>query len=124
MQKKTILIASEDDSVTDCIIEKLDEQRFHSIYLNRANEVLLKVLEVKLDLVILDIDLSGMSGLELLPIIKKVRPKLPLIVISSDNSFETGQKVAKFGIGLYMLKPVEIERLENYLNYFMAKSEN
>lgn len=122
MIKKTILVASEDDSVTDCITAVLDEDEFSPIYVDRASEVLLEVLDVKLDLLILDIDLSGMSGLDFIRIIKKMRPKLPLIVISSDNSFETGKEVAKLGIELYLLKPIETDKLENFMNHVKIKS--
>ena len=117
MNKKTILIASNDDVVTDCITDILDEDKFLAIYSDHASKVLLKVLDIKLDLLILDTDLSGMSGLEILPIIKKVRPNVPLIILSSDNSFETGQKIAKFGILLYLLKPIDTNKLECFLNF-------
>ncbi|MFQ5865869.1 MAG: response regulator [bacterium] len=122
MNKKTVLIASDDIAVTDCINDILDEDNFFPIYSNRASQVLLKLIDIKLDLLILDIDLSGMSGLEIIPIIRKVRPNVPLIVLSSDNSFETGQEVASFGIWLYLLKPIDKDKLECFLNFLQMKS--
>lgn len=122
MNSKTVLIASNDQMLADSIVEILDENRFFSIYSEHATDVILKVLEVSLDLIILDIELSGISGLEILPIIKKVRPKVPLVVVSSDNSFKLGQEIAKLGIWLFLLKPIEIDKLKSFLNFVQMKS--
>lgn len=122
MDCKTILIASNDRLLSDSIAEVLDEGQFFSIYSEHATDVILKVLEVRLDLIILDIDLSGISGLEILPIIKKVRPKIPLVVVSSDNSFKLGQEIAKWGIWLFLLKPIETEKLRSFLSFVQMKS--
>ncbi len=121
MRKKTILIASDDAAVNQCLVELLDEDQFIPIYSNRASEALLKVLDVEVDLLVLDIDISGKSGLEIIPIIKKVRPNIPVIVVSSDNSYETGKQLAKFGIWLFLLKPIKKDKLEYFLNFVNMK---
>ena len=124
MNKNIVLIASDDARVTESIADAIDEEQFFPIYSNRASEVLLKILDFNLDLLILDIDLSGMSGLEIIPIIKKIRPNVPVIVVSSDNSFETGKKVAKFGVWLFLLKPIDIDKLECFLNHVKMRSNS
>ncbi|NIT59132.1 MAG: response regulator [Aliifodinibius sp.] len=122
MNKGTILVATDDLKLSECIADIIDEDQFCPIYLNRASEVLLRILDLRLDLLILDIDLSGMSGLEIIPIIKKIRPSVPLIVVSSDNTFETGQKVAKYGIWSFLLKPIDTDKLECFLNFVKPKA--
>ncbi|MFQ5754217.1 MAG: response regulator [bacterium] len=123
MDKKKVLIASNDFEVTECAANTIDEERFHLIYSDQASQVLLTLLDTEIDLLIFDLDLSGMTGLELIPIIRKVRPNLPLIVISNDNSFETGREVAKHGVWLFLLKPIDQNKLESFLNYVQMQNK-
>lgn len=117
MNRITILIASNDETIIDSIANILDKEQFRPVYSNKASEALLKILDVNLDLLILDIDLPGMSVLEILPIIKKVNQDMPLVVISSDDSFKTGQEIARLGRSLYLMKPIAIDKLQTFLNY-------
>ncbi len=48
--------------------------------------MLLKILDKDIDLAIIDENLAGMAGSKLIKIIKKSRPRIPLIIISSGNS--------------------------------------
>lgn len=120
--QKKILIASEDHATIECVSNIVDEEQFFPIYLKRASDVLIKVLDEDLDLLILDTELSGMPGLEIMPIIKKLRPNIPIIIISSDNSFEIGQQIAEFGIWSSLNKPIELDKLECFLNFVQMQS--
>ena len=79
--------------------------------------MLLNILDVDLDLLIIDTELSGISGMETMPIIKKLRPNVPIIFVSSDISFEIGQQIAEFGIWSNLNKPIETDKLECFLSY-------
>ncbi|MFQ5707195.1 MAG: response regulator [bacterium] len=119
---KRVLIASDDLSASECISELLNEERFNPVYATQASHVLLNLLDMEFDLLILDLDLAGMNGLEMLPIIRRVRPNLPIIVITNDNSFETGRSIATQGIWLHLLKPINVDKLETFLNYMLMRN--
>ena len=120
--KKTILIASDDKTTTECIFNIIDKEQFNAICLRKASEVLLNILDVDLDLLIIDTELSGISGIEAMPIIKKLRPNVPVIIVSSDNSFEVGQQIAELGIWSNLNKPIETDKLECFLSYVHMQS--
>lgn len=120
--KKTILIASDDKTTTECILNIIDKEQFNAICLRKASEVLLSILDVDLDLLIIDTELSGISGIEAMPIIKKLRPNVPIIIVSSDNSFEVGQQIAELGIWSNLNKPIETDKLECFLSYVQMQS--
>jgi CheY-like chemotaxis protein len=47
-----------------------------------------------------------MGGVEALPILKQIRPKLPIIVLSSNASPEVSQQIAEIGVFYHFTKPV------------------
>ncbi len=63
------------------------------------------------DAYIIDINLPGASGLELLAKIKKSADELPVIIISADNDIETIDKAYKLGAEDYLKKPFHIKEL-------------
>jgi len=55
--------------------------------------------------------MAGMSGLETIPLIKKVHPNLPIIVITADTSAQTERKIRAQGIFYYFVKPFNMEEM-------------
>lgn len=64
------------------------------------------------DLVLLDIGLPGMSGIEALEQIKQLRPQMPVIMITAYEEFDTVIAAMKLGAHDYVVKPIHMESLE------------
>jgi DNA-binding NtrC family response regulator len=62
----------------------------------------------KMDLVLLDLGLPSMSGIEVLKEIKKIEPKSKIIVITGYPSVESSVVALRFGAWDYIQKPVDI----------------
>ncbi|HMM60677.1 MAG TPA: response regulator, partial [Candidatus Rifleibacterium sp.] len=60
------------------------------------------------DLVISDIRMQGMSGIELLGKVRKIKPELPCILMTAYSSVETAVTAIKLGARGYLLKPFEL----------------
>ena len=71
---------------------------------------------VAYDLVITDIEMPYMNGMELSQEIKKINPKLPIVVISAYSNTEYLIKAIGIGINYYVLKPIKMEELINTLH--------
>jgi len=72
----------------------------------------LKVLEEKrIDVVVLDIKMPGMDGIEVLKKIKKKYPLLEIILLTGHGTVETAVEGLKMGAFEYLLKPCSIETL-------------
>lgn len=115
-RKKSILIGTMDRNIEEILEQQLDGLRYHLKIVRKGSEVLLHILENDVDLVILDMDVSGPLGFDILPIIRKTRPRLPVIVISTDYTFQLRRAVAQEGINCQMLKPVETKEMELITN--------
>jgi DNA-binding response OmpR family regulator len=76
-----------------------------------AEEGIRKVAEDDFDAVILDLALPGMSGLELLKLLRKSRPKLPVIIISGSTRLVDEEIVGRLGAYACLEKPFGCELL-------------
>ena len=69
------------------------------------------VRKIRPDILITDIRMPGCSGLELIEQVKKRVEKLEILIISGHAQFEYAQSAIKFGVGDYLLKPIDKEVL-------------
>ena len=65
----------------------------------------------KIILLVSDINMPGMSGLDLLPVVKTRRPDLPVFMISAYGDADTGSTARKRGADEFLTKPVDFPKL-------------
>ncbi len=105
---ETILIIDDDDQLRQSF-EKLLKEEGYAVTSAASGETGLDVLKkVMPDLVILDIRLPGMNGLETFKTIHQIEPKLPTIIMTAFGTTETAIEATKLGAFDYILKPFEI----------------
>ena len=71
---------------------------------------------VSLILVLSDINMPGMSGLELLPKAKALRPDVPVIMITAYGDAQTNRKVLESGAEAIITKPIDFVTLRNEID--------
>ncbi len=114
MESKSILFATSEESVKEQVFEALEGIDTYSITLvEDSGDLLLKILDTDIDLAIIDMKLAGISVFKLVEIIKKSRPRIPLIIISSGNSKETLARVLEQGVFYFIIEPIVGEELRN-----------
>jgi two-component system response regulator YesN len=74
-------------------------------------EALQFVTRQHVDLVLTDIHMDGMDGLELAKGLKELLPQIRIIILSGYDDFEYARQALRLGIEDYLLKPVNIEEL-------------
>jgi len=72
--------------------------------------------DASLILILSDINMPGMSGLELLPKAKAVRPDVPVIMITTYGDAETKQKTLESGADALLTKPIDFVMLRNEID--------
>jgi nitrogen regulation protein NR(I) len=104
----TIIIIDDDDQLRKSF-EKLLMEEGYAVESAASGEVGLKLVQEKdPDLVILDVRLPGMNGLETFQHIHKIEPKLPVIIMTAFGTTETAIEATKMGAFDYILKPFDI----------------
>ncbi len=79
------------------------------------------MLEHVVDLVITDIRMPFMDGLELAEFVKKFFPECPIIIISGYDEFEYARKAIQFGVKDYLLKPLQFKQVVEAVEKSMAE---
>jgi CheY-like chemotaxis protein len=90
--------------------------RFTMEFVQSAPEALQRIADaagVSLILILSDINMPGMSGLELLPKAKALRPDVPVIMITAYGDAETKRKALEGGADAFMTKPIDFEVLRS-----------
>jgi two-component system invasion response regulator UvrY len=85
-----------------------------------AQQVLVQVQSQVWDLVILDINMPGRSGIEVLRDLKRMHPKLPVLVLSMHPEDQYGKRLLKAGASAYMNKDVAPEELIKAIRRVLA----
>ncbi|MGY8986721.1 MAG: response regulator, partial [Sphingomonadales bacterium] len=106
--KLTILVADDDLSIRTIISQTLERAGFDVIAVGNAASLWSHVEKGEGDALITDVIMPDINGLDLIPSIKKLRPNLPIIVISAQNTLSTAVKATKVGAFEYLPKPFDI----------------
>lgn len=113
-KRKKILII--DDERDFCMITKMNLEvlgRFDVIIANKGEEGLRLAKKQRPDLIILDINMPGMNGLEVLAKIKKDEQilHLPVIMLSANEDDASKLNATKLYTDMYLTKPIEAKEL-------------
>jgi DNA-binding response OmpR family regulator len=76
-----------------------------------GDEALAKRRQEQIDVVVLDISMPGMNGIEALGQIKEIRPAVKVILLTGYGSIDSGLQGLKLGADNYLMKPVDTEDL-------------
>ncbi|MFH1489392.1 MAG: sigma-54 dependent transcriptional regulator [Pseudomonadota bacterium] len=103
-----ILIIDDDDQLRKSF-QKLLEEEAYTVESAPSGEIGLNCLRAKVpDVVILDMRLPGMNGLETFKAIHEMEPKLPVIIMTAYGTTETAIEATKRGAFDYILKPFDV----------------
>jgi two-component system response regulator YesN len=123
MRYKVFLV--EDEIVTrEGIRDNVDWQALGFEFCGDApdGEIALPALQsVKPDVLITDIRMPFMDGLELSQIVRDRMPTTKIIILSGHDEFEYAQKAIQLGVCEYLLKPVSVQDLQNVLQKVASK---
>lgn len=106
-----ILIVDDDDVIRDTLYELLSET-YTCQTAETAEKALARLKADAFDVVLTDISMPGLSGLELLGQVLQHYPKTPVIIISGISDEEHAQGLIRLGAFDYLLKPFRLEVVE------------
>jgi PleD family two-component response regulator len=109
MEDRKVILAVDDMSMNLRTIQVILDRQFN-VRLAKSGEIALSILDSsKVDLILLDIEMPGMSGFEFFDVLKKLdRAKdVPVIFVTSHTSTELIAQATKAGAKDYVMKPFD-----------------
>ena len=103
-----ILLIEDDPGIVVSLRRVLAEEGHEVLVETRGDTGLARARERSLDVVITDMRLPGLGGLELIRELHAAKPRLPIILITGHGTTETAIEATKLGAYDYMLKPLEL----------------
>ncbi len=113
---RTVLIVDDEESIIQSLQGILTDEGFEVISAGSGSAALEKIDEVMPDIVLLDIWMPGMDGIETLIKIKESHAELQVVMMSGHGTIETAVKATKLGAYDFIEKPLSIEKLLLVIN--------
>jgi DNA-binding response OmpR family regulator len=111
MEKIKILLVDDEKEFVETLSERI-RMREHDSEVALDGEQALKKMDDDLpDVVVLDLKMPGMDGMEVLRRIRKAYPKVQVIMLTGHGSDKDEEEARKLGAFEYLQKPVEIDAL-------------
>jgi DNA-binding NtrC family response regulator len=117
----SILIVEDEEISLKYLIRLLEKEGFSVEGVQTGNEALERIKKGSYDLILLDLRLPDINGLDLLPEIRNFDEDIHIIIITAYGSIETAVSAIKKGASDYLTKPIEIEELLLKINHFYEK---
>ena len=122
-RSKTALVADDDDSILSILNNALSILGYDTVLAKSGDEALEKFKKTKIDIIITDFMMPGLTGKELIAAAKEIKPDIPTIVITGyPLAFPPGMAKTE-GIDAYMVKPFRINQLQELLSRLLPEGE-
>lgn len=123
MESMNLLVVDDEAPIREMIKKGLSQMgEFHVEIAQNGEEAIEKIEKDIFDLVLTDLKMPGMDGLELLKNIKALRPEVLVILMTAFGSIETAVEAMKMGANDYITKPINFHDL--LLRISKAQKEN
>ena len=110
---KKILIIDDEPEICRMVTEFLFDAGYASSYALNGPDGLAMIKKDPPSLVLLDISMPGMDGIEVMRLIREQSPSLPVVILTGHGDTETVKKIIELGASEYLTKPIHLETLLN-----------
>jgi len=121
MPQTKILLVDDEVEFASALAERLQLRGYDVKTANNALEALALIHTHVPDVIILDLKIPGMDGIETLKTIKKIDPTIEVIMLTGHGDVESVAEGMKSGVFEYIMKPVDIGELTVKIDNAMKK---
>jgi two-component system, NtrC family, response regulator AtoC len=110
--KGRILVVDDERSMCELLEATLGQRGYEIVSCLSGEEALALLARVEVETVVTDLNMKGLSGIELCAQIGQTRPHLPVVVLTAFGSMETAVEAIRAGAYDFVTKPIETDALE------------
>ena len=121
----SILIVDDEPDIADLFRQRFRREVRQGQYVlhfaGSGEEALRRLAEIRPELIVIlsDINMPGMDGLELLREVRQLRPELPVLMVTAYGDDERRRRAGELGAADFLTKPVDFDRLKQQLVQLM-----
>jgi len=112
---KTILVVDDDENVRLLLEAELTLEGYEVVLADNGLTALKKIKEETPDLVILDLKMPDINGLEVLRTIRKENKELPIIICTAYEKIKDDYTIWSGGVAAFLPKPLDLENLKDII---------
>ncbi|MGI6656255.1 MAG: response regulator [Desulfobulbus sp.] len=121
MNTLRVLIVDDEEDFRQTIVKRLNARKIQASGAGSGPEALELVKGADFDVIVLDVKMPGMDGLETLRHIKQMKPEIEVVMLTGHASVEFGMKGMQLGAFDYIMKPAPLNELLDTINLAYAK---
>jgi len=115
-QSQLSILYAEDDQLVSQMLSSVLEDYFNCVYVAKDGQEALNIYEKKkVDIILTDIRMPNLDGLELIKTIREKNKAIPIIVCSAHNDTQYLLESIKYKVDRYIIKPIDLDILEDVL---------
>jgi len=111
MTSANVLIIDDDESIRTACVQTLQESGFRARAVANGSSAFEKINRESFDVVLLDLKMPGLSGMEVLEILKRDNPVIQVIIITGYASIDLAVEAGRLGVFHFLCKPFTPEVL-------------
>ena len=121
MKKRNVLIVDDDPDVLN-MLERLLKKLDYNPFVAQNGEEAVRIIDVqKIDVVVSDLVMPEMDGMELLKRVKSRKGDIPFVMITGHPTIETAVEAIKKGAYDYLTKPFQVEEVQIKIDRALEK---
>jgi len=122
MQQNSILIVDDEPDITEFLGDRLEANGYDVRIASSARACYAAVSEAVPDLILLDVQMPEVSGMEALVELKATHPDLPVLMVSASTAQAAAKEAVDKGAEGYLLKPFEPEEVMQWVTDILGSA--
>jgi DNA-binding NtrC family response regulator len=111
MENLRVLVVDDEADFLETIVMRLQRRKIDAHGVDGGKKALEIVENERFDVVVLDVLMPGLDGIETLKLLKKKKPFIEVIILTGHGSVESGLQGMQFGAFDYIMKPADLDEL-------------
>jgi two-component system, OmpR family, response regulator len=111
MENLKVLVVDDEADFLETVVMRLRRRKIDAQGVDGGKKALELVENERFDVVVLDVLMPGLDGIETLKLLKKKKPFIEVIILTGHGSVESGLQGMQFGAFDYIMKPADLDEL-------------
>jgi CheY-like chemotaxis protein len=120
----TILVVDDEDMTRETVGYFLEKQGFTVLLASSGPRALDLIKSQSPDLVIMDLRMPGMDGVQTLEMMRMSGIRVPVIVLSASTDLDLAKQTLRLGARVYLTKPVSLRDLKQTVDWYLAAAKS